>query len=55
MIAYLLNALASVFCAAALIWCVAVFWTAASDNHRRGMARVQRGTSWTPRVPEQRR
>ena len=32
-----------------LAFVAAALWPAMQDNHRRGMARVQRGTSWTPK------
>lgn len=46
MSAYALNALLSLFLLGALLWTVAVLWQAACDGHRRGRARVHRGTSW---------
>lgn len=49
MIAYALNALLSLFLLAVLCWTVSVGWAAIADNHRRGMARVHRGTSWSKR------
>lgn len=49
MIACALNALLSLFLVGALLWVVAVGWQAITENHRRGMARVHRGTSWTTR------
>jgi hypothetical protein len=47
---YALNALAFAVCLVALPWCAMVLTRAAIDGHRRGLARVQRGTSWTPKV-----
>lgn len=51
MIAYALNALLFLFLTGALCWTISVGWSAIADNHRRGMARVHRGTSWTAREP----
>lgn len=49
MTAYLLNAIGFVLCCGALIWALLVLAEIVVDNHRRGMARVHRGTSWTKR------
>ena len=35
-------------------WTACTLWTEFRLCHQRGMARVHRGTSWTPKVPEQR-
>lgn len=48
---YVLNAVGSVVAAGGFLWGVHVLTVAAIDCHRRGMARVHRGTSWTPRTP----
>lgn len=46
----LTNALVLLGCAFALAWALGILIRAAIDGHHRGMARVHRGTSWTPKV-----